>query len=69
MNDRVGHDAFPRRMDVARAAFLAGRASVLAYATGVDECDLVRVGGVEQRDPSVGREPLEVDGGDNAVDG
>ena len=39
-------EEFGRRMDRAREALLGGKASALAYATGVTEEDIDRVGGV-----------------------
>jgi hypothetical protein len=39
-------EEFGRRMDRAREALLGGKASTLAYATGVTEEDIERVGGV-----------------------
>lgn len=39
-------EEFGQRMERAREALLGGKASALAYATGVDEKDVERVGGV-----------------------
>jgi len=39
-------EEFGRRMERAREALLGGKASALAYATGVSEDDVARVGGV-----------------------
>jgi hypothetical protein len=39
-------EEFGRRMERAREALLGGKASALAYATGVSEEDVARVGGV-----------------------
>lgn len=39
-------EEFGRRMHRAREALLGGKASTLAYATGVTEADVARVGGV-----------------------
>jgi hypothetical protein len=39
-------EEFGRRMERAREALLGGKASTLAYATGVTEDDVARVGGV-----------------------
>ncbi len=40
-----------RRMDRVREALLGGKASTLAYATGVGEEDVARVGGVAPDQP------------------
>ena len=42
---------FTRRMERAREALLGGRAAALAYATGVGEDDVARVGGVRDAQP------------------
>lgn len=49
-------EEFGRRMERAREALLGGKASTLAYATGVTEEDIARVGGVDS-DQSGPRKP------------
>jgi hypothetical protein len=45
-------EEFGRRMDRAREALLGGKASTLAYATGVTEGDIARVDGVAHQPAS-----------------
>ncbi|MBA3261091.1 MAG: hypothetical protein H0T69_01180 [Thermoleophilaceae bacterium] len=45
-------EEFGRRMERAREALLGGKASALAYATGVSEEDVERVGGVSAQSGS-----------------
>lgn len=49
-------EEFGRHMERAREALLGGKASTLAYATGVAEEDVARVGGVSA-DPANPRKP------------
>jgi hypothetical protein len=50
-------DQFAQRMERAREALLGGKTATLAHSLGVDEADVVRVGGVASDQPGDSRKP------------